>query len=161
MNELSRSELICLRIVGELITSFALMQLFGLPAYYRSEVAFESKAIYVPGTVIETTELKTYSSTIGGIPKSSTDYFSTVEFQTQQGKSVKFKTISICSIQWDCAKKNVRVQYDPKSPNKARIDRYYITPEFTTGLLGVIYLIFLSIGIWTIFIYPGNRTNLS
>ena len=159
MNELSRSELICLRIMGELITSFALMQLFGLPAYYRSEVAFEAKAISVPGTVIETTEIKTYSSG-RGTPTSTTYYLSTVEFQNQQGKSVKFGAANACSNSWDCDRKTVMVKYDPRSPNKARID-LHITPEFTAGLLGVIYLIFLSIGIWTIFIYPGNRTNLS
>jgi hypothetical protein len=146
---------ICMRVMGGLLTSVAVLQLVGLPSYYRSEVAFEANAISVPGTVIKTREKREINAVIYGAVSSTTYYISTVEFQTQQGKSVKFTTRNACSSQRDCEKKKVWVKYDPRIPDEARI---YLesTPEFRANVRGFFWLIFFSIGIWGLVIYPAH-----
>ena len=105
-----------------------------LPYMYKSEVDFRSKAISTTGTVVETRkEIKHITS--GGFPTTTTDYISTVKFQTNQAKSVEFTTSRACSSQRDCENKRVPVLYDPNRPKDAIVDSG-TTPEYRfKGLL--------------------------
>jgi Protein of unknown function (DUF3592) len=95
----------------------------------------------------------------GIVPLSSTTkYISTVEFQTNQGKSVEFTTSSACSSQQDCDRKTVQVRYDPSVPTQARIDSHTAL-NVRVWSYGVFCLVFFLIGIAWLVINPGDRPN--
>lgn len=134
------------RGMGLSIASLAGMLLIDLPSFYQSEVEFQSKAISTTGTVVGAVEKKEYSGG-GVVPLTvTTKYIATVEFQTNQGKSVEFTTNSACSSRRDCENKLISVLYDPDFPSKARVDSGATPEGMAQGRL-VLSTVFLVVGI--------------
>jgi hypothetical protein len=129
--QIDRSGLKVVGICNALLGGIFLVQ---LPYMYKSEVDFRSKAIRATGTVVETRkEMKPITS--GGFPTTTTEYISTVRFQTNQAESVEFTTSSTSSIRRDGKNKEIPVLYDPNRPKAAIIDSG-TTPEYRfKGLL--------------------------
>lgn len=140
---------------GILVASFGGIILVQLPSFYKSEVDFQAKAISTTGTVVKTTEKREYYG--GGIVPltATTKLISTVEFQTNQGKSVEFTTTTACASQRDCKNKEVPVLYNPFLPSKARVDSGF-TPEGKVKIGLAFSTIVLLIGITFIVVAPSH-----
>lgn len=134
------------RGMGLCVVSLAGMLLIELPSFYRSEVEFQSKAISTTGTVVGAVEKKEYSG--GGVVPITvtTKYIATVEFQTNQGKSVEFTASSACSSRRDCENKSVPVLYNPYFLSSARVDSG-ATPESKVQGQLIFSTILLVVGI--------------
>jgi hypothetical protein len=134
-------------LVGGVFASCGGIGLVHFPSYYRSEVTFEANALSAAGTVVKTSE-ETGSCSGGVIAMVSctTDYISTVEFQTRQGKLIEFTASNVCGSQQDCKNKTVQVQYVPSGSYQARIHldmpfnnrmAFYIMFSFLSFLVGI------------------------
>ncbi|NJL79066.1 MAG: DUF3592 domain-containing protein [Richelia sp. RM2_1_2] len=155
VQKVNQVEIFCMGVLQFVFASVGGGLLVQFPSYYQSEVRFEANAVSATGNVIKTREEVEYSG--GGIvPLSSrTKYISTIEFQTNQGKSVEFTTSSACSRQQDCENKTVQVRYDPSVPTQARIDSN-ISFNVRVWSYGVLSLILFLIGIRPLLINLSN-----
>ncbi len=153
---IDRSGLKVVGICSALLGGIFLVQ---LPSMYKSEVDFRSKAISTTGTVVETRK-EIEHITAGGFPTTTTEYISTVKFQTNQAESVEFTTSNTSSLRRDGKSKEVPVLYDPNRPKDAIVDSE-TTPEYRFKGLLVFSVVLLLGGVALAVLEPtdGNQWN--
>ncbi|MBI4477815.1 MAG: DUF3592 domain-containing protein [Acidobacteria bacterium] len=109
---------------------------------YRSTQAFLTRSVPDEGTVVSNERRESESSN----GKRSYSFYPVVEFQTPDGKGVKFTASSGSRPPSYSRGDRVPIRYDPSDPNVADIDSF-VSRWLGTLALGVMGVAFVAFGI--------------